>query len=145
MSSFLQQWVARLCLGLLLLGGLVPAQGMVLCVEADGCLSFEFKVPDAGCGSCEGHVESNGELQAGLPAQSGLECPCIDVELRANEPGTRVQSRAAQWQIGGFIAPAPEGFDQGPLHSASTARAVLRATPRVADGLTHLCSVILQV
>lgn len=145
MSSILHRYVARLCLALVLLCGLVPAQGLVLCIETDGCLSFEFKAPDAGCGGCEGHVEQAEQALSDLPADIEVDCPCIDLEVRPNEPNTRVHARTAEWSFDGLIAPAPEGFGRGHSVCARAWGAALRPTPRVADGLAHLCSVILQV
>ena len=37
------RFVAWLCLALMSLAGLTPAQGFVLCIEADGCVSIEIK------------------------------------------------------------------------------------------------------
>lgn len=43
MVSTLNRTIAWLCLALALLTGLSPAQGFVLCIETDGCVTVELK------------------------------------------------------------------------------------------------------
>ena len=74
---------ARLCLALVLLTGLTPAQGVVVCIEEDGCVSIEVKPADANCSGCEGHEESDTPVQAAATSSEDAPCRCIDLVVPA--------------------------------------------------------------
>lgn len=136
---------AWLCLALILLTGLTPAQGFVLCIEADGCVSVELKASDAICGGCEGHDEGEPAVQTGAPSGEGDPCECVDLAVPKAADQQAKPSRPAEIHVGAWIAPAPEVRVQQVFLAALAGRGPPTHVPRVADALTHHRSVVLLV
>lgn len=135
--------VAWLCLALMLLTGVTPAQGFVVCVEADGCVSIEVKAAAAECGGCDGH-ESNGlpgESVSG--SSSSTECPCIDYVVPGSPEKRVVTSSSLDLQVGPWVAPAAELHVVQPDPATTSERGPPPREPRVAQTLAHIRSVIL--
>lgn len=98
---FLHSLLARLCLALVLLTGVHPGQGLVLCIEADGCVRWELRTDDsaarADCMPCDDHV---GDTEgAELPLDTSAEdeadpCACVDLTLPAAAKEQRGVARA---------------------------------------------------
>lgn len=137
--------VAWLCLALTLLTGLTPAQGFVVCIEEDGCVSIEFKVADASCGDCEGHEESNSPVQAAAASSDDAPCPCIDLEVLSSPERQLSQSRSVELHVGPWIAPRPEIRVQHATSAVTAGRVPPPGLPRVADSWEHIRTVVLLV
>jgi hypothetical protein len=91
-ASLLQRFSAWLCLTLALFSGLAPAQGYVLCLEADGCLSLEVSNATDSCGGCEPH-RSDSSPGASACADVDTACPCVDISVSVGAKDKRVQPR----------------------------------------------------
>jgi hypothetical protein len=136
---------AWLCLALMLLAGLSPAQGFVVCIEADGCVSVEVKNLAALCGGCEGHEEDRGAGQVEDSSGNGTDCPCIDLAVPGSSEEQLNRLRAAGFVVAGWLAPAPESCIPSLSLPAFAGRGPPADVPRVADSLAHHRSVVLLV
>jgi hypothetical protein len=143
--SLLHRLTAWLCLALVLLTGLTPAQGFVVCIEEDGCVSIEVKATDASCGGCEGHEESDTPVQAAGTTGDGAPCPCLDLAVPASPEQQLAQSRSADVSVGPWIAPLPEVRVQQATPTATAGRGPPPCIPRVADSWSHIRTVVLLV
>jgi len=143
--SLLHRLTAWLCLALVLLTGLTPAQGFVVCIEEDGCVSIEVKAADASCGGCEGHEESDTPVQATATTSDGAPCPCLDLAVPGSPEQQLAQSRSIEIQVGPWIAPPPDVRVQHALPTVAAGRGPPPCIPRVADSLAHIRSVVLLV
>jgi hypothetical protein len=144
MEPLRTRFAAWLCLALVLLTGLTPAQGFVVCIEEDWCVSIELKAADANCGGCEGHEESNAPVQAA--ATSGDDpCPCIDLAVPNSPEQQLSQSRSIELHIGPWIAPPPEIRVQHATPTVTAGRGPPPCIPRVADSWEHIRTVVLLV
>lgn len=136
--------VAWLCLALVLLTGLTPAQGFVVCIEEDGCVSIELKAADADCGGCEGHEESDAPDQSAATS-SDDPCPCIDLAVPSSPEQQLSQSRSVEIHLGPWIAPPPEIRFEHATPTVTAGRGPPPRTPRVADSWAHIRTVVLLV
>ena len=143
--SFLLRLTAWLCLSMTLLAGVTPAQGFVLCIEADGCLSIELKSVVADCGGCEGHEE--GVLAGSVDAQpaESTDCGCIDLSLPSSPQDQRQQPKPVEFQVGPWIAPLCDLFSQQLTALCGATRAPPSVAPRPPDALALIRSVVLLV
>ena len=91
-AALLRRFSAWLCLALALFSGLAPAQGYVLCVEADGCLSLEVSDAADSCGGCEPH-RADGAPAASSCAAVDSDCPCVDISVSVGAKDKRIQPR----------------------------------------------------
>jgi len=130
---------AWLCLALLLLAGAMPARGFVVCVEADGCVSLEIKLPDADCGTCAGHED----MASGTTTNS--DCPCVDYIVPGLPDQRAVTNRSLDPQVGAWVAPVAVPFALHPTLAQTSERGPPPRVPRVAQSLAHIRSVILLV
>lgn len=140
-ASILEPLSRWLCLTLAFLLGLSPAQGFVVCVEADGCVSIEVKAPQSVCGGCDQH---EGDEEPGLTEEDGesdLACPCIDLPM----PGAPEVVRVSSVEAGAYIAPSPELTIQRAPLGASAPRRPPTGEPLVADSLAHARGLVLLV
>lgn len=88
--SIRQRMIAWLCLGIVLLTGVAPAQGFVLCIEADGCIRVEVRTRGASCTDCESHEpNSTSEPSASSSSSREEDCACIDLSV----PGSMLERR----------------------------------------------------
>lgn len=145
MLSLRSRFVAWLSLALVLLTGLTPVQGFVICVEADGCISIEVKNPSADCGSCEGHPSEGlpGESLAAGNTEPG--CPCVDYLVPGFSDEQVVANRSQDFQVGHLVEPAVELCVTRPVQEATSERGPPPREPHVAQSLEHIRSVILLV
>lgn len=104
--SILQRLTACLCLAVALLTGITPAQGLVLCLEPDGCVSVEIAAADQGCESCEDHEEPSAPAEVATPTTDEAHCPCLDLPLFGSSQERRVRPEQAEAQLGPWIAAA---------------------------------------
>ena len=75
----LQRLTAWLCLTVVFLTGLSPAQGFVFCIEQDGCVQLEVRASGSACGSCDDHQVVGKELPDDSPGIGT--CSCVDFAL----------------------------------------------------------------
>ena len=136
---------AWLCLALVLLTGLTPAQGFVVCIEDDGCVSIEVKAADANCGGCEGHEEGDSPVQTAATSSEEAPCPCIDLPVPGSPEQELAQSRSVEIHVGPWIAPAPEIRVQHATPTVTAGRGPPPCIPRVADSWGHIRTVVLLV
>lgn len=145
MTRALDRLAAWLCLALLLLTGLVPSQGFVVCIEDDGCVSVELKAPEAGCDGCEGHDSDEAASEVASIDGAEAPCPCIDLAVPSSPAQLWTQSRIFGVELATFVAP-PLAFRVDSIVPAIAAiRGPPPVVPRVADSLAHIRSVILLV
>jgi hypothetical protein len=136
---------AWLCLALVLLTGLAPTQGFVVCIESDGCVSIEFKAADAGCDGCEGHEESGNPVQAAATSSEDAPCPCIDFAVPGSSERRLAQSSSVEVQVGHWIAPPLEDRVPCATPTLTVGHAPIPCIPRVAESLAHIRTVVLLV
>ena len=143
--SLSHRLTAWLCLALVLLTGLTPVQGFVVCIEEDGCVSIEIKAADASCGGCEGHEGGESPVQAAATRSEGTACPCIDLAVPGSPEQQLVQSRSIEVLVGPWIAPPPEIRVQHATPMVTAGRGPPPCIPRVADSWAHIRTVVLRV
>lgn len=143
--SLSHRLTAWLCLALVLLTGLTPAQGFVVCIEDDGCVSIEVKATDTSCGGCEGHEENDSPVQVAATSSEGAPCPCIDLAVPDSPEQQLAQSRSAEVHVGPWIAPPPEIRVQHAMPTVTAGRGPPPCVPRVADSWAHIRTVVLLV
>jgi len=141
----LPRLTAWLCLALVLLTGLTPAQGFVVCIEEDGCVSIEVKAADADCGGCEGHDESETPVQANATTTEDASCPCLDLAVPGSPEQQLALSRSIEFHVGPWIAPPPEIRVQHATPTVTAGRGPPPCIPRVADSWAHIRTVVLLV
>lgn len=139
------RFIAWLCLALLLLSGSTPAQGFVVCIEADGCVSIEIKASGADCGSCDGHERDGLPAEAVSDPGSNPECPCIDYVVPGFPDERFVTNRSLDFQVGPWVAPAAELHVVQPTPAIANERGPPPRAPHVAQSLAHIRTVILLV
>jgi hypothetical protein len=136
-SSLIRRLSAWLCLMLSLLIGSAPAQGFVLCLEPDGCVSLEIATASESCGACAEHAQ---EADAG--------CPCVDLPVTGPESARPVQPKPAELtdlQLAVWVATLPEVLSSLRAEVALEFRAVPRGPPRPPGSLALIRSVVLLV
>lgn len=143
--SLRSRFVAWLGLALLLLSGTTPAQGFVLCIEADGCVSIEIKASAADCGGCDGHEPGGLPEEAVSGPGAGSECPCIDYVVPGFPDQRVITNRSSDLQAGPWIAPAAELHVLQPIPAATSELGPPPRAPHVAQTLAHIRTVILLV
>lgn len=139
------RFVAWLCLALLLLIGSTPAQGFVVCIEADGCVSVEVKASAADCGSCDGHDRDGPAEDAVSGPSTNPGCPCIDYVVPGFPDQRVVTNRSLELQVGPWIAPPADLHVVQPVPATTSERGPPPRAPRVSQTLAHIRSVILLV
>ena len=136
MYPLLQRLTAWLCLATALLTGSVPMQGLVLCIEGDGCVRFELVGALEECGDCGAHEDEAPASQQG-ELRGEDSCPCVDLQLPVSPETTRL---LPAWIP---LPPAPR-IACVPAFVPRTTHAP-RAAPRPPDSLTRIRSVVLLV
>jgi len=140
MTPRLDRLTAWLCLVLACFCGLTPAQGFVLCIEADGCVRVELKAADMGCAGCEGHEPATG-IEEGT---GGELCPCVDLAVPGEPESTQLRQRTslASQELGLALASVSSAFASAPC--ARPAPAAPRVPPRPPALWAQLRSVTLR-
>ena len=133
---------ASLCLALVLLTGLTPAQGFVVCIGDDGCVCIEVTAVEESCGCCD---EGGTLVPAETTSQDDAPCSCLDLIVTGLPEQQAVQSRSVEIQIGPWIAPPPEIRVQQATPTVTAGRGPPPGIPRVADSWAHIRTVVLLV
>ncbi len=143
MPSLLRRLTAWLCLATALLTGLPPAQGFVLCLEADGCVSVDLAAPSEHCSCCESH-----EQAAAAPVQDArvlgeAGCACVDLVVLGVAQVRSGQIRPIGPQLEFAPAPAPVDALPVPVLVPPASRSARAEVPRPPGSLALIRSVIL--
>jgi hypothetical protein len=145
MSPAAHRVLAWLCLALMTLSGLIPAQGVVLCIEEDGRASIEMKSASSRCAGCPGNEAAEIKVPHAMPASGGNVCPCVDIAVPGSSEAQNAPSRSAEPKLSPCVFHAVEiGFLE-PTELATAERVPPLHAPRVADSLACIRSVILLV
>jgi len=130
------------------LAGLTPAQGLVICLEEDGRASIEFKETSRPCDGCPEDAAAGAELREASDSQAPQAagaCPCVDIEVPGPSDAQALSSRSADTGLETCIAARLEICVLTPSALAAPVRGPPWRTPRVADSLACIRSVILLV
>lgn len=139
------RFTAWLCLALALFAGVSPAQGFVLCIEQDGCVSIEVKATDADCGGCDAHVEDEAPSQPDACPDEEPACPCIDLAVPGSPGELVTQIRTVEVQVGHWTAPSPTQWAQHIALDATPSRGPPCYLPRVCETLAQIRTVVLLI
>jgi hypothetical protein len=144
-GSPFQAFVARLCLVAAVLVGALPGKGMVLCVEADGCVSIEIAVGPSDCGGCAPDCAEEATESDPGPSDRIGGCPCKDVPIGSESEAIKVKPKLAGLDV--HLAATACEFSTAYLERAGSIRAsaLLPARPRPPPALTLLEGVVLLV
>lgn len=144
MISILQRLTAIVCLAVVLVTGLTPANGFVICLEPDGCVTLEVETSARECGGCEGHEEAGLPIGTDTRAASNEECPCFDLPIPGSSEDRRLERRPIELRIATLAAPAftiAEALASGSnLHGSPRAE-----PPRPTETLELIRTVVLLV
>lgn len=141
----LQRISAWLCLALTLITGAVPAQGFVLCLEPDGCVSVERSTASEQCNECEAHA---GEV---TPATTSAEpgdredCTCVDLPFSSLSQDLRIRPKPVEFQVGAWIGVPPIVLSRPFVTMPVATRAPPAEVPRPSAALVLIRSVVLLV
>ena len=144
MISILQRLTAIVCLAVVLVTGLTPANGFVICLEPDGCVSIEVETSARECGGCEGHEEAALTIGTDARATSNEACPCFDLPIPGSSEDRRLERRPIELRLATLAAPEitlDEALPSGPkLHRSPRAE-----PPRPTETLALIRTVVLLV
>ena len=141
-APLLQRFTAWLCLSVALFSGLAPAQGYVLCLEADGCLSLEVADAAESCGGCEPH-RADGAPSASSCAAVDTACPCVDISVSVGAKDKRIQPRPADVPLLKLPVFRPATLCERLLTDSLASRTPDIAAPLPAQSLLLIRSVVL--
>jgi hypothetical protein len=138
---------AWLCLWVALAAGVVPAQGFLLCVEQDGCVSLELGATADHCADCAPHACGGAGEKRSAAEIADARCQCVDLAI----PGStkiqplRLKSSIAPWLD--WLALLPTAL--APPMPRALASRWIRATPieapRPPDTLRLMRGVVILV
>lgn len=135
---------AWLCLAVVLLTGVTPAQGgVVLCIEEDGCVSVEVRARGAECAGCEGHETAAASEQSAAIPLEGIGCPCVDLAMPGARHDQRALPKSLELQAGPWIAPASQIRLQALVEIDAAPHALAKRVPRPPDVLALIQTVVL--
>jgi len=142
--SILQRLTAWLCLAVALLTGITPSQGLMLCLESDGCVRIEIASFAPECGGCEGHAE---DATTTLSARSvdDMGCPCVDLPIPGSTQEQRVQPKSIEFQPGPWVPAASPLTSSSVVAALLAARAPPREVPRPPESVALIRTVVLRV
>jgi len=137
--------IAWLCLAMALLTGLTPAQGFMLCLEADGRVSVEIATSDPACGCCEHPQAGDPRTTTAASASADVACPCLDLLLPGSLLDHRAQPKPVEFHVGPWMASAPSRFVQPHGWLPLAVCAPRHEVPRSPGSLALIRSVVLLV
>lgn len=143
--SILQRITAWLCLAAAILTGLAPAQGLVLCLEPDGCVTLEVAACASACGGCGDHREGSQPALASARAEEQGCCACVDVELPALSQDRRIQPRASELALEACLALAPPDSPALAIVVDAVVPAPRSEPPRPPERLAAIRCVVLRL
>lgn len=140
--AVLHRITAWLCLAVALVAGVSPAQGFMLCVEQDGCVSLELAATADHCLDCEAHTPADVDAKFALDESR---CPCVDFAMPSStkEQALRLQSSVAP--LAQWLALLPAAFAPPTPFVTRSPRVTWVAVPRPPDALRVLRGVVLLV
>lgn len=143
MPSPLGRLAAWLCLALALFTGLAPAQGIVLCLEPDGCVSLDLAAAAEHCSCCEVHAPGALPQAGAARVLDDEDCACVDVAVCGPAQSRWSQPRSITPQMGAWIPPCADPLRAVLVPPAPEARAARAEVPRPKDSLALIRSVVL--
>lgn len=140
LRSRLQAVTAWLCVVVIALVGVVPAQGLVLCLEPDGSMVLEVGSPEcAGCAEVEGEHE-------GIDSATREEgCPCVDIPIFSLGEENKLQAKSVELRLGGSWTAAPQFSGVLPVLIVEPRGTIEATPPRPSSLLALIRTVVLLV
>ena len=138
--SRLQTVATWLCIVVIALVGVVPAQGLVLCLEPDGSMALEL-----GSSECGGCAETEGGQQGRGSATHEDGCPCVDIPIFALNEAKQFQSTTVELRLDGPWTAAPTFSAMLPVLVAEPSESIVAAPPRPSTLLALIRTVVLLV
>jgi hypothetical protein len=134
MAPILQRLTAFVCFAVVLVIGLTPSSGFVICLEPDGCVSIEVETSALECAGCDGHEEV-------APPASDEPCPCVDLPIPGSSEDRR---RPIELRLATFAPQASSVAAEIPPVSPLLASPRGEA-PRAPEALALIRTVVLLV
>ncbi len=140
LRSRLQAVTAWLCVVVIALVGVVPAQGLVLCLEPDGSMALEVGSPECGgCAETEGGQQGTGSVTH----EDG--CPCVDIPLLSRGEENQLQAKSVELRLPGPWTAIPQPAAVLPVFPAESRITIEAPPPRPPSLLAHIRTVVLLV
>jgi hypothetical protein len=123
--------------------GVSPAQGLVVCLESDGCIALEATIQSGECGGCTEHASA---LESDAPAllQPQPACACVDIPVFDLRGGDQSQPRSTAHFV--QLATPPLLPAPLPLVAWTDTQSVSPRfdSPRPPPSLPHIRTVVLR-
>lgn len=147
MQTPLHRIAAWFCVVVTLLSGAAPMGGLVLCIEADGCVNLEAKAADASCAGCHDHDDDVAASAGTSVAASGRDgsCPCIDVPVPGMEAARAFPARSIDLEPGSSIVERASWVLARVLSGDFVLLDRTLPFPRAPESLTFLRTIVLCV
>ena len=145
LTPALHRIAAWLCLMAALVTGVTPAQGFVLCMEPDGCISVEIAAGTDHCVGCEAHVAGGAGSFAPVPATAETDCPCVDFAVPGSTKDQSLQPKAADAPLLRWLAMLPTSVASPLAKTLPLFRVPRVGVPRPSDTLLLIRTVVLLV
>ena len=139
LSSRLRALCAWFCVALIAFVGVVPAQGLVLCLEPDGAMAL--KVGSTQCGGCADGVGGQSGVRSVTHEQG---CPCVDIPIFSTGEHSQLQATSIELRIDVPLTAAPAPLAILPVLPAEPL-VTIGSPPRPAERLAHIRTVVLLV
>jgi hypothetical protein len=140
LRSRLQAVTAWLCVVVIALVGVVPAQGLVLCLEPDGSMALEVGSPE--CGGC---AETEGGHEGIDSAAHEEGCPCVDIPIFSLGEENQLQAKNVELRLGGSWMAAPQSSAVLPVLLVEPRGTNEATPPRPSSLLALIRTVVLLV
>lgn len=138
LRSRLQAVTVWLCVVVIALVGVVPAQGLVLCLEPDGSMALELGSLE--CGGCS---ETG---QEGIDSATHEEgCSCVDIPIFSLGEKIQPQAKRVELRLDGPWMAAPRVFAVSPALLDDPRGEIQVAPPRPPPLLALMRTVVLLV
>lgn len=138
--SRLQAVTAWLCVAVIALVGVVPAQGLVLCLEPDGSMALE--VGSLACGGCTETEDGQQGIDSATQAEG---CPCVDIPIFGLGEENQLQAKSIELRLDGTWMAALQASAVLPVSLAESQTAIEAPPPRPPSLLAHIRTVVLLV
>lgn len=136
----IQAVTAWLCVVVIALVGVVPAQGLVLCLEPNGSMALELGSPE--CGGC---AETEGGQQGTDSATHEQGCPCVDISIFSLGDENQLQAKSVELGRTGPWTAVPQPAVVLPVLLVEYRDTVEAPPPRPSSLLAQIRTVVLLV
>ena len=131
------------CVVVVALTGVVPAQGLMLCLEPDGTLALELGFAENDCSGCTSEGTGTQPSDGAATRESG--CPCVDIPLISSGEQQQLKRRTSQLQLDASGAPHLAPFTRLLLPFADPREVFPSRAPRPPPDLASIRTVVLRV